>query len=77
MQPSAFVIGRSTFGVRRFLSGVLRVHGPEVGKDAALIGAGLNMQWNNRFATYVYYDGVLGRSNYDNNAVTGGLRVGF
>jgi outer membrane autotransporter protein len=64
----------------RFASGagdVFRVHGPSVGRDAALIGAGLNVQWCSRFATYVYYDGVLGRSNYDNNAVSAGLRLGF
>ena len=57
--------------------GIFRVRGPSIGRDAALLGAGLNVQWNTRFATYVYYDGVLGRGNYDNNAVTGGLRVGF
>ena len=57
--------------------GIFRVHGPEVGSDAALIGAGFNMQWNNRFSTYVYYDGVLGRGNYDNSAISGGLRIGF
>jgi autotransporter-associated beta strand protein len=57
--------------------GIFRVHGPEVGRDAALVGAGFNMQWNNRVSTYVYYDGVLGRGNYDNNAISGGLRIGF
>jgi hypothetical protein len=31
----------------------------------------------NRLSTYVYYDGVLGRNNYDNNAVSGGFRIGF
>ena len=43
----------------------------------ALVGAGVNVQWCARFATYVYYDGVLGRNNYDNNAVSGGFRFGF
>jgi T5SS/PEP-CTERM-associated repeat protein len=57
--------------------GVFRVHGPEVGRDAALVGTGFSLQWNNRFSTYVYYDGVLGRGNYDNSAISGGLRVGF
>jgi outer membrane autotransporter protein len=64
----------------RFASGagdVFRVHGPKIGRDAALVGAGFNIQWCPRFATYIYYDGVLGRSNYDNNAVTGGFRVSF
>ena len=53
------------------------MHGPEIGRDAALVGAGLSVQWNPRISTYVYYDGVLGRSNYDNNAVSGGIRFGF
>jgi outer membrane autotransporter protein len=64
----------------RFASGagdVFTVHGPKIGRDAALVGAGINVQWNSRFSTYVYYDGVLGRDNYDNNAVSGGLRVSF
>jgi uncharacterized protein with beta-barrel porin domain len=56
---------------------IFRVRGPNIGRDAALVGAGLNVQWCPRVSTYVYYDGILGRSNYDNNAVTGGLRVGF
>jgi outer membrane autotransporter protein len=56
---------------------VFRVRGPNIGRDAALVGTGLSMQWNNRLSTYVYYDGVLGRNNYDNNAVSGGFRIGF
>lgn len=53
------------------------VHGPKIGRDSALVGAGLNIQWCARLATYVNYDGVLGRENYTNNAVSGGLRFGF
>jgi outer membrane autotransporter protein len=56
---------------------VFRVRGPNIGRDAALVGTGMSMQWNNRLSTYVYYDGVLGRNNYDNNAVSGGFRIGF
>jgi outer membrane autotransporter protein len=56
---------------------IFRVRGPNIGRDAALVGAGMSMQWNNRLSTYVYYDGVLGRNNYDNNAVSGGFRIGF
>jgi autotransporter-associated beta strand protein len=64
----------------RFASGagdVFTVHGPEIGRDSALVDAGLAIQWNNRISTYVYYDGVLGRSNYNNNAVSGGFRLSF
>ncbi len=56
---------------------IFTVHGPTIGRDSALVGAGFNMQWCSRFSTYVYYDGVLGRSNYENNAVSGGVRFGF
>jgi outer membrane autotransporter protein len=56
---------------------IFRVRGPNIGRDAALVGAGMSMQWNNRLSTYVYYDGVLGRNNYDNNAISGGFRIGF
>ena len=30
-----------------------------------------------RVSTYVYYDGQLGRENYDSYYVSVGLRVGF
>lgn len=56
---------------------VFRVHGPNFGRDAALVGAGVNVHWNARFSTGIYYDGVLGRSNYDNNAVSGSLAFSF
>jgi autotransporter-associated beta strand protein len=56
---------------------VFRVWGPAIGRDSALVDAGIAVQWSNRFSTYIYYDGVLGRSNYDNNGVSGGLRISF
>ncbi len=64
----------------RFASGagdVFTVHGPAIGRDSALVDAGFAVQWSPRCSSYVYYDGVLGRSNYDNNAVSGGFRVSF
>jgi T5SS/PEP-CTERM-associated repeat protein len=64
----------------RFASGagdVFTVHGPAIGRDSALVDAGLAVQLSNRWSIYAYYDGVLGRSNYDNNAVSGGVRFGF
>jgi outer membrane autotransporter protein len=56
---------------------LFRVWGPTEGRDAALVDAGVTLQWNGRFSTYVFYDGVHGRSNYDSNAVSGGFQVGF
>jgi outer membrane autotransporter protein len=64
----------------RFASGaggIFTVHGPSIGRDSALVDAGFTVLWNNRVSTYLFYDGNLGRSNYDNNAVSGGLRVSF
>ena len=53
------------------------VNGPQLGRDSALLGAGFAIQFNERLSTYFYYDGELGRKNYESNSVTGGLRVTF
>ncbi len=53
------------------------VNGPQVGRDSALLGAGFAVQFNERFTTYFYYDGELGRKTYESHAVTGGVRVAF
>jgi outer membrane autotransporter protein len=51
--------------------------GPSEGHDSAVVSAGLSVRFSNTISTYVYYDGQLGRSNYDSNAVTGGVRISF
>ena len=56
---------------------VFTVHGPAIGRDSALVDAGISVQLSSRCSIYAYYDGVLGRSNYENNAVSGGVRFGF
>ena len=53
------------------------VQGPAIGRDSLLIGAGVAVLWNERTSTYVYYDGELGRSDYDSHNVSGGVRVSF
>ncbi len=53
------------------------VGSPETGRDSALLGAGFAVQFNDRCSTYVYYDGELGRKNYQSSAVTGGFRLAF
>jgi outer membrane autotransporter protein len=53
------------------------VAGPQLGRDSALLGAGFAIQCSERFSTYFYYDGELGRKNYQSTAVTGGVRVAF
>jgi outer membrane autotransporter protein len=53
------------------------VNGPNLGRDSALLGAGFAAQFNDRLSTYFYYDGELGRRNYQSSSVTGGLRLAF
>lgn len=57
--------------------GVLRAFGPTVGRDAAQIRAGMSAQLSRAFAVYVYYDGIVGRSNYNSNGGSGGLSFSF
>lgn len=64
----------------RFASGaggIFTVHGPEIGRDSALIDAGFAVLWNERVSTYLYYDGQLGRANYTSHGISGDLRVSF
>ena len=53
------------------------VNGPKLGRDSALIGAGFAIQCSERISTYFYYDGEFGRTNYQSNNVSGGLRISF
>jgi outer membrane autotransporter protein len=57
--------------------GLFTVHGPVTGRDSALIGAGVAVQWSARTSTYLSYDGEIGRSNYDSHTVSGGVRISF
>ncbi|EDY17329.1 outer membrane autotransporter barrel domain protein [Chthoniobacter flavus Ellin428] len=58
-------------------AGSFVVQGPRLGRDSLLLGAGFAIQCSERCSTYFYYDGELGRTNYQSNAVTGGIRVAF
>ncbi len=72
--------GDNDFGIdSRFAHGgnTFTVAGAEIGRDSLLVGAGVAVLWNERTATYLYYDGEIGRSNYDSNNVSGGVRVAF
>ena len=51
--------------------------GPSEGHDSAIVSAGVSVHWTPAIATYVNYDGQLGRDRYDSNAVTGGVRISF
>jgi outer membrane autotransporter protein len=51
--------------------------GPSEGHDSTIVSAGISAQWTPALTVYVNYDGQLGRGNYDSNAVTGGVSIGF
>jgi T5SS/PEP-CTERM-associated repeat protein/autotransporter-associated beta strand protein len=51
--------------------------GPKEGQDSAILSAGFSIQWSPKILTYVDYDGQLGRTRYDSNAVTGGVSISF
>jgi len=53
------------------------VTGPKIGRDSLLVGAGFALQFNERTATYLYYDGQLARDRYESHSVSGGIRVAF
>ena len=57
--------------------GTFTTHGPETGRDSLLLGAGFAVQWSERTSTYVYYDGEIGRSNFDSHNISGGVRFAF
>jgi outer membrane autotransporter protein len=51
--------------------------GPKQGQNSAVVSAGASAQWTPAISVYVKYDGQLGRSHYDSNAVTGGCSISF
>ncbi|MEO6739624.1 MAG: autotransporter domain-containing protein, partial [Chthoniobacteraceae bacterium] len=53
------------------------VAGTTVGRDSLLASAGFIVMWNDRFGTYVYYDGQFGGSNLESHNVSGGFRLQF
>ena len=56
---------------------VFTVRGPAFGRDSIVVDGGVSVQWTPRIATYLYYYGELGRTNYQLNSVTGGVRLSF
>ena len=57
--------------------GAFTTHGPETGRNSLLLGAGVAVQWSERLSTYVYYDGEIGRANFDSQNVSAGVRSAF
>jgi outer membrane autotransporter protein len=53
------------------------VYGPDLGEDAVLVGAGFTVQISEKASAFLFYDGEFGRTNYQLNALSGGVRVEF
>ena len=73
--------GDTAFAINsRFANGAgnnFTVQGAEIGADSVLVGAGVAVVWNKRTSTYVYYDGELGRTNFESNNLSVGVRIEF
>jgi len=57
--------------------GAFTVDGPGIGHDSALIHSAIEVRWNDRWSSFVGYDGNVGRGGYDANAVSGSLTYRF
>ena len=53
------------------------VAGPDLGSDAAVLGAGLQARFAEGFGASLEYQGKLGLSNYSSQSLNGGLNIGF
>ena len=53
------------------------VHGPYIGRDSAVVDIGLTAYCTQQLSAYIFYQGQFGRDNYNNNAISGGLRFAF
>jgi outer membrane autotransporter protein len=56
---------------------VVTLSGPNEGHDSAFINAGAAIQWTPQLSTFIGYQGQLGRSRYNANAITGGFGFSF
>ena len=56
---------------------VFTVRGPELGRDALLLDAGVTVQFDAPYSIYAAYTAELGRKNYSTNVVSGGVRIQF
>jgi uncharacterized protein with beta-barrel porin domain len=53
------------------------VDGPATGSDAAVLGVGLKAEFAKGFSAYARYQGKVGLANYDSQALSSGVNVGF
>jgi len=52
------------------------VYGPKIGRDSALVTAGINFAWS-RYAVYLAYQAELFRTNYSSHTMLAGFRVSW
>ncbi|MEY2543874.1 MAG: hypothetical protein QOE81_1335, partial [Verrucomicrobiota bacterium] len=67
----------SRFALSVLGSSNLTVFGPDNGRDSALISGGFSLLWNDRVSTYAHIDSEYGRKNYENTALSAGVRITF
>ena len=53
------------------------ISGPTLGRDSALLDAGVTVQFTPQVALYSYYTTELGRSNYSSHNLFGGVQITF
>ncbi len=64
--------------LRQWRGGTSTVNGLQLGRDSLLLGAGLAIQCAaEQPPDGFYYDGELGRKDYEMASVTGGIRFTF
>jgi outer membrane autotransporter protein len=53
------------------------VNGSVTGTDAAVLGAGVNAEFAKGLNVYAGYQGKVGLTNYTDQAISGGINIGF
>jgi outer membrane autotransporter protein len=53
------------------------VHGPQIGADSMVVGAGVWVQWTERIGTYLNYTTQIGSENYNLQSVNAGVNFSF
>src|SRR4051794_317756 len=56
---------------------IVDAESPELGRDAAVIGAGINVDLGRSVSVFVNDTMWVGRQNYSSNQVSGGIRIAF
>ena len=71
-----YLDGAHTIGADMLGAG-FAVDSSAFGRDGVLLDTGITLQWSDRVSFSLRYQGELGRKNYSDNSVFGGVRIGF